>query len=472
MIRAILFTVGILFSLNTMSQDEGKCRISFICPDNKDSFVSLAYHLGDKQYIKDTIFTDHNGEAVYEPEELLEEGLYMLVFPDNNLFEVIISNDQQFSIKVKKEDIINSLQFLDSEENEAFLKYRKKWMNFQERSGEYRERLRLLSNQDSINMLRTGLRQAEQEMLGYISETAGKYEGTLFSALLYSMLPVEMPEYRLDINAVNPDSLRWIMGYNFNKDHFFDNLNLSDPRLIRTPILYNKLNSFFSDVIIQAPDTIIKEARKIIHLASGNPETFRYVLAYLFNHFRNSQIMGHDAVVVMLADEYYLTGKADWADEEFIESLKKDVASIRPGLIGNKAVDLTMDTYSGMPRSIYDIDSEFTILYFWEPNCGFCKQVTPELRKFYMKHRNEGIEVFAVCTQDNREEWENYITDNELEWINGWDPGRVTHFDFYYNVKATPLIYVLNSDKEIIAKKIPVESLEGFINAYKRSKKD
>jgi len=65
-------------------------------------------------------------------------------------------------------------------------------------------------------------------------------------------------------------------------------------------------------------------------------------------------------------------------------------------------------------------------------------------------------------------EWENYIIENGLEWINGWDPVRSTGYAYYYNVRATPLIYVLNKNKEIIAKKLPVSRLEEFISQYRR----
>ncbi|MEZ5010251.1 MAG: hypothetical protein R2744_00725 [Bacteroidales bacterium] len=72
------------------------------------------------------------------------------------------------------------------------------------------------------------------------------------------------------------------------------------------------------------------------------------------------------------------------------------------------------------------------------------------------------MEVFAVCTQDDREQWESYIAENNLTWINGWDPYRDTHFDFYYNVNSTPMVYILNRDKTIIAKKAPCRKYRKF----------
>ncbi len=187
-----------------------------------------------------------------------------------------------------------------------------------------------------------------------------------------------------------------------------------------------------------------------------------------FNHFRESEIMGHDAVVVKLADDIYLSGKADWVSNGFKDDLRKEVERIRPNLIGKKAHNLIMDSYKGIFVSLYDIEKEFTILYFWEPNCAHCMESTPKLKAWYEKAKDNGVEVFAVCTTADREKWEKYIEDNKLTWINGWDPERKTNFGFYYNVAATPLIYILDRNKTIIAKKLSVEDIGPFIENYRK----
>jgi hypothetical protein len=51
---------------------------------------------------------------------------------------------------------------------------------------------------------------------------------------------------------------------------------------------------------------------------------------------------------------------------------------------------------------------------------------------------------------------------------NGWDPTRSTSFDYYYNVQSTPLIYILDKNKKIIAKKLAVEEIGPFIENYRK----
>jgi hypothetical protein len=78
------------------------------------------------------------------------------------------------------------------------------------------------------------------------------------------------------------------------------------------------------------------------------------------------------------------------------------------------------------------------------------------------------VEVFAVCTTSDKPKWTKYIEDNKLTWTNGWDPQRTSHFDYYYNVQSTPLVYILDKNKKIIAKKLGVEEIGNFIENYKK----
>lgn len=434
-----------------------------------DSTVFLAYHLGDKQYINDTLKLDRSGHGFFNGKEALPQGLYMIVLPGRKYFEVLISTDQHFSVRCLYRDYSNTLKFTGSDENSAFLNYQKSWMLMQQKAGEVAKRVQNnKQNNDSVRILVAEQKAMEAKMISYLKTVIRDNNSNLLSVLVKAMLPPELPEFTIPVVVSNPDSLRWVLNYNYNKDHYFDNIDLTDERLLRTPILYARLNTFFTSVVIQAPDSINKEIDKIIRKCESNYKVYQFVAVYLFNHFRESEIMGHDAVLVKLADDIYLSGKADWVSKEFKDDLRKQVELIRPTLIGKKAQNMVMDSYSGIFVSLYDIHKDFTILYFWEPNCGHCKESTPKLKAYYEKAKANSIEVFAVCTQSDKQKWTQYIEENKLVWINGWDPQRSSRFDLHYNVQSTPLIYILDKNKVIIAKKLSVDDIGPFIENYRK----
>ena len=434
-----------------------------------DSTIYLAYHLGDKQYVTDTITLDSKGNGVFSGKESLPQGIYLIVLPGKQYFEVLMGDDQNFALTCSIADYFHTLAFKGSDENTAFVAYQREWVTLQQKANGLVKRIQAnKQNADSVRILSESQKAQEAVMKTYLHKVIDRDKGSLLAVLVKAMLPVDMPVITAPPGSRNPDSVKWVMTYLYNRDHFFDNTDLTDERLLRTPILQARLNSFFTNVLIQAPDTINRAIDKLIAKVQGDPKLFQFVAVYLFNHFSQSEVMGHDAVIVKLADDIYLSGKATWVSKEFKDDLRKQVELIRPNLIGKKAVDLVMDSYKGIFVSLYDVDKEFTILYFWEPDCSHCKESTPKLKAYYETAKNEGVEVFAVCTTADRQKWEKYIQDNNLTWINGWDPDRKTNFGVYYNVQSTPLVYILDRNKTIIAKKLSVENIPLFISNYRK----
>jgi thiol-disulfide isomerase/thioredoxin len=467
--KIFLSILFMLISVFSFSQLKNAYQIDITIHGLQDSTLFLAYHFGDKQYIKDTIKLSKAGHAIVSGREVLPQGIYMIVLPGKKYFEILISKNQNFSLECSYVDYFNTLKFTGSDENTAFLEYQKNWMSLQQKASALTKRVQNnQQNSDSLKILSLKQKTQEEDMKSYLKSVINSNNGNLLAILVKALLPIDVPEFSIPAIVQNRDSVKWIKNYNYNKDHFFDNIDFTDERLLRTPILQARLNAFFTNVVIQSPDSIDKEIDKIFLKCKKNYKVFQFVAVYLFNHFRESEIMGHDAVLVKLADDIYLSGKADWVSKEFKDDLRKQIDLIRPNLIGKKAENLVMDSYKGIFVSLYDIEKDFVILYFWEPDCGHCKEATPKLKAYYEKAKNENIEVFAVCTTSDKTKWTKYIEENNLTWINGWDPERSSHFDYYYNIQSTPMVYILDKNKKIIAKKLAVTDIGSFIDNYRK----
>jgi len=133
-----------------------------------------------------------------------------------------------------------------------------------------------------------------------------------------------------------------------------------------------------------------------------------------------------------------------------------------------KAKNLIMKDTAGNYQSMYDITAEYTVLIFWDHECGHCKKEIPVLKKYYNLTDRDSVEVFAVYNGNDLKGWKKYIRENNLRWINVADPANNTNFRVLYDVFSTPVIYLLDNKKVIEAKRISVEDLERIINALER----
>lgn len=457
----VVSTLMLVISNTLYSQ---KYRIEVQIDGIKDTTLLLGYHFGDKKYVQDTAKVDSKGVAVFEGDSTLRGGIYLIILPSKTYFEVLISDNQKFGVKTSSDKLIENLSFTNSKENSVFAVYQRYMIEQEKEIKKLQEKQKKLnSKSDSLKIVQNQIKEVNDRVMANFRRIISENPNTFLSAIIKTMLNTDMPEFKVPALTKNADSLKWVMSYNFNKVHFFDNIPLNDPRFLRTPILEGRINAYFDRILIPSPDSITPEAIRIIELSKANKEVYQYMLSYLVNKFQTSNIMGLDAVFVSLAEKYYLAGQASWADKKLLDKIQERVNALKPNLIGNKCPDLNLPDMSGKLIKVSNIKAKVTIVYFWDSSCSHCKKVTPELKKAYDKFKSKGLEVYAVYTQGNQPEVVEYISKNQLTWINVWDPKFSSNFRNLFDIYSTPVIYVLDTNKKIIAKRISEESLNSML---------
>ncbi|MEM8910112.1 MAG: TlpA disulfide reductase family protein, partial [Bacteroidota bacterium] len=117
---------------------------------------------------------------------------------------------------------------------------------------------------------------------------------------------------------------------------------------------------------------------------------------------------------------------------------------------------------NGKTQSIEAIQSDYVVVYLYNPTCEHCMEQTPKLVKLYNQQSQKKFEVFAIAVDTNEAEWKNYVQKSKMNWINVFDPSNVAIYAKYY-VDVTPEIYILNPDRTIIAKNLKVDQIEEVI---------
>ena len=453
-----------LASQNATANNDKGHKIEVTITDLKNKEIYLGFHYGNKQFLKDTIKLDEDGYGVFQADTALDQGIYLIITPSKNYFELLIGKDQHFSLQTNTKHFINNLQFEGSEINSAFVEYQKFMRQQTNTSRKYQKRLKAnKENADSSEIIKEKLNELDKQVKEKWNSLIEEYPNTMLSVIIKAMKRPEMPEFKIPEDAKNKDSLRWAKKYRYHKNHYFDHIDLSDERLVKTPILHNKVKHYFDNILVQKPDSIIPEVDRVLNIAKKNDETFEYLGRFLINHYQKSKIMGMDEVFVHIAEKYYLSGEAHWIDSTSLKKLRERVTKIKPNLIGNVAPDLKLPTISEDYARLHDVESDYTILYFWEPGCGHCKKVTPKIYELYQDYARETLEVFAVYTQVDKQPWIKYINKKGFDWINAYDPYNTSNFRKKYDIYSTPTIYLLNKNKEIIAKRINHEALKKML---------
>ena len=426
--------------------------------------VLLAYHYGERQFIEDTATVIGPGVFVFEGPQRLNPGIFLIVSPQQEFFELIIDINQHFSIQTRTGAFQTETQFDGSPENEAFFAY----MLYISGAGTY---LSALNQELAAEGIAEGDRRnisARIEMLNREIEARQnnymqQFPHCIFSTVLAAQRDPQMPDEPLKGPDGQVDQLAMYLMF---KSQYWNNIDFTDPRILRTPVYHHRLHRYFSSVVMQVPDSLIVAADQLLARARNNRELFRYTLWFVTSHFERSQIMGHDAIFVHLVEKYYLTGEADWVAPATIAQLRQRVDGMRNLLIGKVAPDMNMFLPDKQRIALHDVQAQFTIVYFWDSECIHCVRVTPQLRDMVKQFSPEQVQVFAVNIESDIQLWLNAVELYQIgHWINVNDTGNITGYREAYSLFSVPTIFLLDNQKRIVAKMITVEQLQEILNS-------
>lgn len=472
--RTEAWVLGLFLSVITLSSftkhhsiDKGKegYKISFKIKGAKDS-VFLCRYYGDKRYYQDTAIVDSKGVFTFEDAKTLPEGMYFVLLGGQKYFDIIISSSQFFSMEGDTTDFVKYMVVKNAPENEQFFAYQQFYIKQKNKVDSINNASK--ANPSLKSQAESAIKNVDTEMMEYISNFKKNNPNNLFTTILNASEDVVFPEIPKKANG-QLDSL-WM--YHYYKNHFFDKVNAADDRLIRTPVLAPKIDRYLKDLVTQVPDSIIKELDILLTRYAGSKDTYEYLVRTLTYRYETSEIMGMDAVFVHMGKNYYAKGKCPWASKDVLEKIKERTDILDPLLLGKKAPNLYYADSTGKYVQLYSINAKYTIIYFWDSNCGHCQKETPKLYELYESSlKAKGVAVYAANIERKDEGWLKFVREKKIfNWLNVRDSHNHTDPKITYDVYSTPVLYLLDKDKKIIAKRLTIDQLLEFINNYEKRK--
>ncbi|RFC53343.1 thioredoxin-like domain-containing protein [Brumimicrobium aurantiacum] len=471
--------------INSFAQD-----LTFKVTGVQDTTVHLVKYVGSKLYYADTARLV-NSKVTFDGSKQ-EPGILALLMPGQRYFEFVYNNEK-VHLETKSPNYIENMVVKKSKENEIFLDY----MNFmKDNRGEAKkiqDKLNAIEDdQDKKEKLKKELTEINEKVIEEQRKFVSDHPNTLVAKIIKMSTDVQIPEAPKDEEG-NPIDKSF--AYKYFRDHYFDNIDLQDDRLVNTPVIQNKLEYFYSNkMLTQHPDSIIKYVFPIIDQLDDKSMMYRFFVSNVTTHFEKSKFMGMDKVKTRMIHRYYCAPddegkpKAHWMDESKLEELCENTAIKMHLVHGEVPPNLILpDSTNNKWYNLHEIEADYIILYFWDPGCGHCKKVTPKLQTLYeKKFKDRNIEIFSVgkATGDDFEDWKKFIREKNLTFINvgvtkaiyeqaqanprSLIPSKTTlkslNYQETYDIYSTPRVWILNKNKEIIGKSLTIPQIEMMLD--------
>lgn len=493
--RKILTILICIVSFTSSGQSGYEIKVKL--KNYQDNLAYLAYYQFDKTYIKDTC-NIQSGQIFFKGKDILPSGIYAVVSEQKAvLFNFFVDDENQF-LELKSDatvDFAEDLITLNSELQNQFLDYIKYVGRQNAVFLKYEKEAVLNSKTDTLALLEQR-RKIDREISKFEQDFLEQNKGTFIGNVLN--LKIEKVLEAVPNDAFGkPDEK---IAYHYYKKHYWDGVDFTDDATMRNPFFYNKLKKYFDQVVPMHPDSVKVEIEKILSQTKQESLMYKTLLSHFTYTYERSPLMGFDKVFVYLVDTYFKTGRASnlYSDSVVLQNIINRANQLRPLLLGSIAPDLNMIKpqdylkirefgiekaenseeltqlyYKHLPEinklyvKLSEVEADYTILVFWDVDCGHCQDEIPVLTKVYneMIKQNIDIKVYSVYTQYDAEKYLKYIADHNLPWINVYDGARVNNTIQKYDVFSTPVIYILDKNKVIKAKRIEASKIIQIIKA-------
>ena len=215
--------------------------------------------------------------------------------------------------------------------------------------------------------------------------------------------------------------------------HFWDGIEAFDGPTDDNPILSSQIDFYFDKMVAPLPDSITLEISRLLERTSDNTDLRDFILWLLLEKYRNPEYMGQDQVFVWLYDKYFSQLEIKDLYKDNLTMIQEKAERLRRLALFNVAPDFSLND----SIDLHSVESEYTVLFFFNHDCDVCRQEMRDLDSVCEQHPE--IKVIAIDMNTTDE--------------------RVGILYDLYDIEATPLIYVLDRDKRIIAKKIQAKQI-------------
>lgn len=219
--------------------------------------------------------------------------------------------------------------------------------------------------------------------------------------------------------------------------HFWDGIEAFDGPTDENPVLTAQIDFYFDKMVAPLPDSITLEISRLIDKTSDNPDLRDFILWHLLEKYQHPEYMTHDQVFVFLYDNYFSQLEIKDLNETNLALIRDKAEHFRRLALFNVAPNFQLNDSA----DLQSVESKYTVLFFYDHDCELCHQEKMDLDSVCA----EQPEITVIAIDMNPDTADGFANPSKLIGL--------------YDIETTPLIYVLDRDKRIIAKKIRAKQI-------------
>nr|WP_321234700.1 thioredoxin-like domain-containing protein [uncultured Psychroserpens sp.] len=364
-------------------------------------------------------------------------GIYKIVYalpPEENNFDFIYNGKESVAFTFS---VDNGLEFTNGQDN-------KLWASYTKSMEMVNMTLSNFYTQESTD------EKAYADIIKTLQDTQTAYEtsseGTLASVFIKANTPY-IPQGFEDLSTYSKNLKRT----------YLEHVDFSNPLLQSSDFLVDRVLAYIFGMTANTKNETYKKDVDALMTTIGNGNTDIKTILYemIWRRFKG---MDNPELANYVTDNHLLelTKKTNY------EALAEQLIAYKNNTIGNKSANFDLAfTKDGatVTTTLHDLDiAEQYLVIFWSSGCGHCLDELPKVKA--MLANNKALQVIAFGLEEEPDNWQTKIVEYpdfiHVLGLGKWDNPTADA----YGIESTPSYFVLDKNKNIIAKPYDVEALE------------
>ncbi|MBQ7551073.1 MAG: DUF5106 domain-containing protein [Bacteroidales bacterium] len=401
-------------------------------------------------------------QTTLKQKKTLPEGYYQVSGDDQYLFPLLISNEKEenFTVTLRAK---GEVFFENNDENNQHLAFERQIAQYEQEIDSIENIYIQASHTLPQNMLRTladSLMMKEKVILenadAYKLRIAAENKGKLLSNIAKFSRRIKSPSQYVQ-------SQKYIFQY--YTQHLFDYYSFDDPRMAFYPKVSDKILEFSKIILqMQAPDDTLA-IQQLLHKAQQSPEIYTVFFDKIEKIFGTlSSPLWNEEIYLCMLNNALQYEKLPAERQARYKSL---YAIHQKNREGSLVPDFQILWADSTKSSLYDIESEYLILYFQNPDCPSCTELREKiaLNEDLNRAIDEGkIKLVTIYFETDEALWKRYLQNKaNPRYMHGWDFQHTIEEQQLYDLRVIPYLFLLDKDKRVIKKDLPGDEISDYL---------
>ena len=236
--------------------------------------------------------------------------------------------------------------------------------------------------------------------------------------------------------------------------HFWDHFDFTDTAYIHLPDITEQAIVNFMDLMNHVPKDIAELSITILYgKATSNSQMLWHFWETMSRYWHDSNSpMKNEEMFILMCRSVEALPQAELVLKQRAQYVRTLAEKNR---VGMKATDFVYTLASGEQRSLYGLKAEYTLIFFYDPDCETCTEIKQAMKhSLYLKDmvQKGQMKVLTVYPDEDMSLWHERLSEMEKEWVNAYDKNQVITHNLLYDLSTIPSFYLLDCNKNVLLK--------------------